>query len=68
MSRNADVKLGDAKMAISEYQKAIGLIDGVLTLRLYFCEVAMNFSMEYGYAEEAFCNAVFFNSKNPLKY
>ena len=57
----------DAKKAISEYQKAIGLPDGMLELRLYFCEVAMDFSMEYGYAEDGFFNAVYLQFKKVVE-
>ena len=67
MGRNSDVKITDAKKAISEYQKAIGLTDGMLELRLYFCEVAMDFSMEYGYAEDGFFNAVYLQFKKVLE-
>jgi hypothetical protein len=63
MGRNSDVKITDAKKAITEYQKAIGLPDGMSELRLYFCEVAMDFSMEYGYAEDGFFNAVYLQFK-----
>ena len=59
MGRNSDVKITDAKKAISEYQKAIGLPGGMLELRLCFCEVAMDFSMQYGYAEDGFFNSVY---------
>jgi hypothetical protein len=67
MSRNSDVKVTDAKKAISEYQKAIGLVDGVLELRLYFCEIAMDFSMDYGYANDGFFDAVFLQFKKTVE-
>lgn len=63
MGRNSDVKITDAKKAISEYQKAIGLPGGMLKLHLYFCEVAMDFSMDYGYASEGFFDAVYLQFK-----
>ena len=67
MGRNSDVKITDAKKAISEYQKAIGLPGGMLELRLYFCEVAMDFSMQYGYAEDGFFNAVYLQFKKVVE-
>lgn len=63
LGRNSDVKITDAKKAISEYQKAIGLPGGMLELHLYFCEVAMDFSMDYGYASEGFFDAVYLQFK-----
>lgn len=67
MGRNSNVKITDAKKAISEYQKAIGLPSGMLELHLYFCEVAMDFSMDYGYASEGFFNAVFLQFKKAVE-
>lgn len=67
MGRNSDVKITDAKKAISEYQKAIGLPGGMLELHLYFCEVAMDFSMDYGYASDGFFNAVFLQFKKAVE-
>lgn len=67
MGRNSDVKVSDAKKAISEYQKAIGLAEGLLELRIYFCEVAMDFSVDYGYANEGFFDAVCLQFKKSLE-
>lgn len=67
MGRNSDVKITDAKKAIAEYQKAIGLPGGMLELHLYFCEVAMDFSMDYGYASDGFFNAVFLQFKKAVE-
>lgn len=67
MGRNSDVKVSDAKKSITEYQKAIGLAEGLLELRLYFCEVAMDFSMHYGYAEDGFFNAVILQFKKSIE-
>lgn len=66
-SRNAAVKVGNAKKAISEYQKAIGLREGLLELHLYFCEVAMDFSTGYGYEAEGFFNAVYLQFKKAVE-
>lgn len=67
MGRNSDVKITDGKKAISEYQKAIGLPEGMLELHLYFCEVAMNFSMDYDYSSEGFFNAVYLQFKKAVE-
>ena len=55
---NKPIRIGEAKKAIADYRKAIGLPDGVLELQMYFCEVAMGFSMEYGYMEENYADAI----------
>ncbi len=67
MGRNSDVKITDAKKAISEYQKAIGLPGGMLELHLYFCEVAMDFSMDYGYTSDGFFDAVYLQFKKAVE-
>ena len=67
MGRNSDVKITDAKKAISEYQKASGLPGGMLELHLYFCEVAMDFSMDYGYASDGFFDAVYLQFKKAVE-
>ncbi|OGT24387.1 MAG: hypothetical protein A2342_09930 [Gallionellales bacterium RIFOXYB12_FULL_54_9] len=67
MGRNSDVKITDAKKAISEYQKAIGLPEGMLELHLCFCEVAMDFSTDYGYEGEGFFNAVYLQFKKAVE-
>ncbi len=56
--RNADVSVATAKKAISDYNKAVGDPLGVLELRLFFCEVAVNFSMDFGYADVGYLDAM----------
>ena len=56
--QNADVSVAAARRAISEYNKAVGDPLGVLELRVYFCEVAIKFSMEFGFADEGYFDAV----------
>jgi hypothetical protein len=67
MGRNSDVKITDAKKAISEYQKAIGLPEGMLELHLCFCEVALDFSTDCGYESDGFFNAVCLQFKKALE-
>lgn len=55
---NANISVASARKAISEYNKAVGDPLGVLELRIYFCEVAIKFSMEYGFADEGYFDAV----------
>lgn len=67
VGRRSDVKISDAKKVISEYQKASGLPSGLLELHLYFCETAMDFSMDYGYASEGFFDAVYLQFKKAVE-
>lgn len=55
---NKPVKVAEAKKAISEYRKAIGRPEGVLELRLFWCEAASSFSMDFGYADEGYFDAL----------
>lgn len=56
--RNAEVSVVTAKKAISEYTKAVGDPVGVLELRLFFCEIAVKFSMDFGYADVGYLDAM----------
>jgi hypothetical protein len=57
-NRRADISVATAKKAISEYTKAIGDPLGVLELRVFWCETAVAFSMEFGYADEGYFDAL----------
>lgn len=48
------VRVADARKAVSEYRKAIGLPEGLLELHVFWCETACRFSMEFGVAEDAY--------------
>jgi hypothetical protein len=39
---NKPVRIADVKKAVSEYRKAIGRPEGLLELRLFWCEAALN--------------------------
>lgn len=57
-SSHPDIHVAQAKKAISEYQKAIGFPLEVLELRIYFCEVAMNFALRHSYDDSRFYEAI----------
>ena len=56
--RDARISVATAKKALSAYRKAIGDPVGVLELRLFWCETAVRFSMEFGYADTGYFDAV----------
>ena len=56
--RHVEISVATAKKAISEYTKAIGDPMGVLELRVFWCETAVKFSMEFGYADEGYFAAL----------
>lgn len=47
-----------AKKSISEYTKAIGESLGILELRVFWCETAIQFSIDYGYDDVSYCEAM----------
>ncbi len=51
---NKPVRVADARRTLSEYRKAIGRLEGLLELHVFWCETACRFSMDYGYAEDAY--------------
>lgn len=55
---NKPVRVAEAKKAIMEYRKAIGRPDDLLELYLFWCETASEFSMEFGYADEGYFDAL----------
>ena len=56
--RNANISVAAAKKAISEYNKAVGDPLGILELRLFWCETAVKFSMDYGYGDVGYLDAL----------
>jgi hypothetical protein len=56
--RNANPSVATAKKAISEYAKAVGDPLGILELRVYWCETAVGFSIEYGFADINYLEAL----------
>ncbi len=64
---NKPVRIAEAKKAISEYRKAIGRPEGLLELHVFWCESASRFSMEYGYADEGYFDALIHQFEAALK-
>lgn len=56
--RNANISVAAAKKVISEYNKAVGDPLGILELRLFWCETAVKFSMDYGYGDVSYLDAL----------
>ncbi len=56
--RNANPSVATAKKSISEYIKAIDDPLGILELRVYWCETAVAFSLEYGLDEIGYLEAL----------
>lgn len=52
------VRVADARKAIAEYRKAIRLPEGLLELHVFWCATACQFSMEFGYADEAYFDSL----------
>lgn len=64
---NKPVKVAEAKKAISEYRKATGHPAGLLELHVFYCETAAAFSMDLGYADEAYFDALLRQFEAALK-
>ena len=58
LNRQVNISVAAAKKVISDYTKAIGNPKGVLELRVFWCETAVNFSMECGYTDEGYFDAL----------
>ncbi len=56
--RNATISVATAKKAISEYNRAVGDPVGILELRLFWCETAVTFCMDYGYGDIGYLDAL----------
>ncbi len=64
---NKPVRVAEARKAITEYRKAIGQPEGLLELHVFWCETASGFSMEFGYADEGYFNALLRQFEAALK-
>lgn len=64
---NKPVRVAEAKKAITEYRKAIGQPEGLLELHVFWCETASGFSMDLGYADEGYFNALLRQFETALK-
>ncbi len=56
--RAANPSVATAKRALSDYTKAVGDPLGILELRIFWCETAVDFSMTYGYAHVGYFDAL----------
>jgi len=56
--RNADPSVATAKKAISEYKKAVGELIGIIELRVFWCELAVEFSMDHYYVDVGYLDAL----------
>lgn len=56
--RAANPSVATAKKSISEYTKAVGDQLGILELKMYWCETAIQFSMEYAFADIGYLEAL----------
>jgi hypothetical protein len=56
--RHASISVATAKKALCKYNKAIGYLPGLLDLRLFWCETAVQFSMNYGYGDDGYLDAL----------
>ena len=56
--RNANPSVATAKKSISEYTKAVGDPLGVLELKVFWCETAVGFSIECGFADIGYLEAL----------
>jgi len=65
--RNQDISIAKAKQAISSYRKAIGEPAGLVELMLSYCENAVGFSMDVGYQDEGYFDALFNMFEQALK-
>jgi len=64
---NKPVRAAEARKAIAEYRKAVGRSEGLLELHVFWCETASGFSMEFGYADEGYFNALLRQYEAALK-
>jgi hypothetical protein len=56
--KNQDVSTSKAKRVIADYKKAIGQPGGLAELMVFYCERASGFSNAFGFADEAYFNAL----------
>lgn len=64
---NQEISVSKGKQAISDYKKAIGDPQGLAELMVFYCECVAHFSMEYGYADEPYFDALVRMFEHALK-
>jgi hypothetical protein len=55
---NDDISVANAKKAIADYRKAIGLPEGLAELTVFYCESCMNFLGSCGMDDEGYFDAL----------
>jgi hypothetical protein len=65
--KNQDVSVSKAKKALTDYKKAIGRPEGLAELMVFYCERASDFSNSFGFADEAYFNALVMMFEQALK-
>jgi hypothetical protein len=56
--KNQDTSVSKAKKAISDYKKAIGQVEGLTELMVFYCERAAGFSDDVGLQDESYFDAL----------
>jgi hypothetical protein len=56
--KNQDTSVSKAKKAISDYKKAIGQMEGLAELMVFYCERAVGFSDDVGLQDEGYFDAL----------
>jgi len=56
--KNQDTSVSQAKEAISDYKKAIGRVEGLAELMVFYCERAAGFSDDVGLQDEGYFDAL----------
>lgn len=65
--KNQDYSVAKAKKAISDYKKAVGHPAGLAELMVYYCELAADFSQQFGVEDEGFFEALLRMFEQALK-
>ena len=56
--RNQDTSVAKAKKAIGDYKKAVGGLEGLAELMVFYCERAAGFSDDLGFHDESYFDAL----------
>jgi hypothetical protein len=67
LHKNQDVSASKAKKVITDYKKAIGRPEGLAELMVFYCERASDFSITFGFADEAYFGALLTMFERALK-
>lgn len=56
--KDQDISISKAKKAISDYKKAVGRVDGLAELTVFYCESCKDYLNNYGMDEEGYYDAL----------